>query len=174
MVPSRDDQMPWCPVCLAVFWLLNETAVWEWVSERAKVFCACGCVVWLVLCLPPMPFAGDETRQRVKFTDERVCKSHLLNCCPHDILSGTVSIRISFGKSDNFCWSTYLRTWLIYGYIYTFTYTQSLGFRKKKGKASYLRVLHGCNRDICTRFAAVGFENMSIWIRTNQNLPWID
>ncbi|XP_040922559.1 putative RNA-binding protein Luc7-like 1 isoform X2 [Toxotes jaculatrix] len=31
----------------------------------------------------------DETRQRVKFTDERVCKSHLLNCCPHDILSGT-------------------------------------------------------------------------------------
>ncbi|KAF7204649.1 putative RNA-binding protein Luc7-like 1 isoform X2 [Nothobranchius furzeri] len=34
-------------------------------------------------------FAGDETRQRVKFTDDRVCKSHLLNCCPHDILSGT-------------------------------------------------------------------------------------
>ncbi|XP_029312321.1 putative RNA-binding protein Luc7-like 1 isoform X1 [Cottoperca gobio] len=32
---------------------------------------------------------GDETRQRVKYTDERVCKSHLLNCCPHDILSGT-------------------------------------------------------------------------------------
>ncbi|XP_068100926.1 putative RNA-binding protein Luc7-like 1 [Hyperolius riggenbachi] len=32
---------------------------------------------------------GDETRQRVKFTDERVCKSHLLDCCPHDILSGT-------------------------------------------------------------------------------------
>uniref|UniRef100_A0A4W4HLP0 LUC7-like (S. cerevisiae) n=1 Tax=Electrophorus electricus TaxID=8005 RepID=A0A4W4HLP0_ELEEL len=32
---------------------------------------------------------GDESRQRVKFTDERVCKSHLLNCCPHDILSGT-------------------------------------------------------------------------------------
>ncbi|KAJ8347226.1 hypothetical protein SKAU_G00286270 [Synaphobranchus kaupii] len=32
---------------------------------------------------------GDETRQRVKFTDERVCKSHLLSCCPHDILSGT-------------------------------------------------------------------------------------
>ncbi|XP_056285511.1 putative RNA-binding protein Luc7-like 1 isoform X6 [Pseudoliparis swirei] len=32
---------------------------------------------------------GDETRQRVKYADERVCKSHLLNCCPHDILSGT-------------------------------------------------------------------------------------
>ncbi|XP_056285510.1 putative RNA-binding protein Luc7-like 1 isoform X5 [Pseudoliparis swirei] len=31
----------------------------------------------------------DETRQRVKYADERVCKSHLLNCCPHDILSGT-------------------------------------------------------------------------------------
>ncbi|KAI4807647.1 hypothetical protein KUCAC02_027440 [Chaenocephalus aceratus] len=32
---------------------------------------------------------GDETRQMVKFSDDRVCKSHLLNCCPHDILSGT-------------------------------------------------------------------------------------
>ncbi|KAM9305129.1 putative RNA-binding protein Luc7-like 1 [Gastrophryne carolinensis] len=32
---------------------------------------------------------GDETRQRVKFTDERVCRSHLLDCCPHDILAGT-------------------------------------------------------------------------------------
>ncbi|XP_064170298.1 putative RNA-binding protein Luc7-like 1 isoform X2 [Anguilla rostrata] len=32
---------------------------------------------------------GDETRQRVKFSDERVCRSHLLSCCPHDILSGT-------------------------------------------------------------------------------------
>ncbi|KAG9467128.1 hypothetical protein GDO78_015551 [Eleutherodactylus coqui] len=31
----------------------------------------------------------DSTRQRIKFSDERVCKSHLLNCCPHDILSGT-------------------------------------------------------------------------------------
>ncbi|KAG8558521.1 hypothetical protein GDO81_017035 [Engystomops pustulosus] len=32
---------------------------------------------------------GDETRQRVKYTDDRVCKSHLLDCCPHDILAGT-------------------------------------------------------------------------------------
>uniref|UniRef100_A0A8C7YJP1 LUC7-like (S. cerevisiae) n=1 Tax=Oryzias sinensis TaxID=183150 RepID=A0A8C7YJP1_9TELE len=40
-----------------------------------------------------------ETRQRVKFTDERVCKSHLLNCCPHDILSGT-SLSGSLG-----CWN---------------------------------------------------------------------
>ncbi|KAL4658026.1 putative RNA-binding protein Luc7-like 1 [Arapaima gigas] len=32
---------------------------------------------------------GDSMRQRIKFTDERVCKSHLLECCPHDILSGT-------------------------------------------------------------------------------------
>lgn len=33
-------------------------------------------------------------RQRIKFTDERVCKSHLLDSCPHDILSGTVSTRV--------------------------------------------------------------------------------
>ncbi|KAM7009276.1 putative RNA-binding protein Luc7-like 1 [Tautogolabrus adspersus] len=32
---------------------------------------------------------GDIMRQRIKFTDERVCKSHLLDSCPHDILSGT-------------------------------------------------------------------------------------
>ncbi|XP_063286317.1 putative RNA-binding protein Luc7-like 1 isoform X4 [Pelobates fuscus] len=32
---------------------------------------------------------GDETRQRVKYSDDRVCKSHLLDCCPHDILAGT-------------------------------------------------------------------------------------
>ncbi|KAM4720765.1 putative RNA-binding protein Luc7-like 2 isoform 2-T2 [Rhinophrynus dorsalis] len=31
----------------------------------------------------------DTTRQRIKFNDDRVCKSHLLNCCPHDILLGT-------------------------------------------------------------------------------------
>ncbi|KAM9580002.1 putative RNA-binding protein Luc7-like 2 isoform 5-T6 [Guaruba guarouba] len=31
----------------------------------------------------------DTTRQRIKFNDDRVCKSHLLNCCPHDVLSGT-------------------------------------------------------------------------------------
>ena len=37
-------------------------------------------------------FLGDTMRQRIKFTDERVCKSHLLDSCPHDILSGTVSI----------------------------------------------------------------------------------
>ncbi|XP_069508802.1 putative RNA-binding protein Luc7-like 2 isoform X2 [Ambystoma mexicanum] len=32
---------------------------------------------------------GDSTRQRIKFSDDRVCKSHLLNCCPHDVLAGT-------------------------------------------------------------------------------------
>lgn len=39
--------------------------------------------------------AGDTTRQRIKFSDDRVCKSHLLNCCPHDVLSGTVRILYS-------------------------------------------------------------------------------
>lgn len=39
---------------------------------------------------------GDTMRQRIKFTDERVCKSHLLDSCPHDILSGTVSLKFSF------------------------------------------------------------------------------
>ncbi|CAH2306833.1 Hypothetical [Pelobates cultripes] len=37
----------------------------------------------------PRSSSRDETRQRVKYTDDRVCKSHLLDCCPHDILAGT-------------------------------------------------------------------------------------
>lgn len=66
---------------------VHSTDVWEG--------CVCVCerelehiLFSLMVCFGP---AGDESRQRVKFTDERVCKSHLLNCCPHDILSGTVT-----------------------------------------------------------------------------------
>ncbi|CAG2187007.1 LUC7L2 [Mytilus edulis] len=32
---------------------------------------------------------GDRSRYKVKFDDPRVCKSFLLSCCPHDILSST-------------------------------------------------------------------------------------
>ncbi|CAG2214638.1 LUC7L2 [Mytilus edulis] len=32
---------------------------------------------------------GDRSRYKVKFVDPRVCKSFLLSCCPHDILSST-------------------------------------------------------------------------------------
>lgn len=42
---------------------------------------------------------GDTMRQRIKFTDERVCKSHLLESCPHDILSGT---RMDLGECVKF------------------------------------------------------------------------
>ncbi|MEE6512902.1 hypothetical protein FKM82_020221 [Ascaphus truei] len=47
------------------------------------------CIDCLILGIMAFSFAGDTTRQRIKFSDERVCKSHLLNCCPHDILAGT-------------------------------------------------------------------------------------
>ena len=36
-------------------------------------------------------FVGDASRCQMKFDDPRVCKSFLLSCCPHDILSSTVS-----------------------------------------------------------------------------------
>lgn len=42
---------------------------------------------------------GDTMRQRIKFSDDRVCKSHLLDSCPHDILSGTVSITHSLTRA---------------------------------------------------------------------------
>lgn len=34
-------------------------------------------------------FLGDSGRSRIKFDDARTCKSFLLGCCPHDILSST-------------------------------------------------------------------------------------
>ncbi|KAM9314597.1 putative RNA-binding protein Luc7-like 1 [Pholidichthys leucotaenia] len=40
---------------------------------------------------------GDTMRQRIKFTDDQVCKSHLLDSCPHDILSGT---RMDLGECN--------------------------------------------------------------------------
>ena len=33
---------------------------------------------------------GEESKSRVRFDSSRVCKSFLLSCCPHDILSSTV------------------------------------------------------------------------------------
>lgn len=39
---------------------------------------------------------GEEgKRQKHHFTDSRVCKSFLLDCCPHDILASTVSTLFS-------------------------------------------------------------------------------
>ena len=38
-------------------------------------------------------FVGEKkSKFDVKFDDRSVCKSFLLGCCPHDILSATVSI----------------------------------------------------------------------------------
>ena len=33
----------------------------------------------------------DTSKNKHKFADHRVCKSFLLECCPHDILASTVS-----------------------------------------------------------------------------------
>lgn len=41
---------------------------------------------------------GDPNRSRVKFDDPRVCKSFLLGCCPHEILSST---RMDLGECPN-------------------------------------------------------------------------
>lgn len=35
-------------------------------------------------------FLGENNKFHVKFNDPRVCKSFLLSCCPHEILSSTV------------------------------------------------------------------------------------
>lgn len=36
-------------------------------------------------------FAGEGDRYTLKFNDAKVCKSFLLECCPHEILASTVS-----------------------------------------------------------------------------------
>ncbi|XP_013075521.2 putative RNA-binding protein Luc7-like 1 isoform X2 [Biomphalaria glabrata] len=41
---------------------------------------------------------GDSDKYRVRFDDPRVCKSFLLNCCPHDILAST---RMDLGDCPN-------------------------------------------------------------------------
>lgn len=43
---------------------------------------------YLLLC------TDSRKRQRLPFTDPRVCKLFILDCCPFDVLSGTV--RLSF------------------------------------------------------------------------------
>jgi RNA-binding protein Luc7-like 2 len=35
---------------------------------------------------------GETTKYQVKFNDPKVCKSFLLGCCPHEILTSTVSV----------------------------------------------------------------------------------
>lgn len=42
--------------------------------------------------------SGETDRHGVKFYDDAVCKSFLLQCCPHEILSSTVrySVLIKF------------------------------------------------------------------------------
>lgn len=37
-------------------------------------------------------FLGENNKFQVKYSDSKVCKSFLLACCPHEILSSTVSI----------------------------------------------------------------------------------
>jgi len=42
---------------------------------------------------------GDESKHRYHFTDHRVCKSFLLDCCPHDILAST---RMDLGECNRY------------------------------------------------------------------------
>lgn len=39
-------------------------------------------------------FLGEKDRAALKFSDPKVCKSFLLECCPHEILASTVSVKI--------------------------------------------------------------------------------
>ncbi|KAF2980257.1 hypothetical protein EK904_008192 [Melospiza melodia maxima] len=65
-------------------YLCLPTSICKGVSERPRIRRALSDLERAAFSI-----AGDTTRQRIKFSDDRVCKSHLLNCCPHDVLSGT-------------------------------------------------------------------------------------
>ncbi|KRX84676.1 putative RNA-binding protein Luc7-like 2 [Trichinella sp. T6] len=43
---------------------------------------------------------GDGGKNTLPFTDTRVCRSYLLNCCPHEVLANTVSFIFSLGRMD--------------------------------------------------------------------------
>ena len=44
---------------------------------------------------------GEEgKRQKHHYTDSRVCKSFLLDCCPHDILASTVSVHTKVSPTN--------------------------------------------------------------------------
>lgn len=45
-------------------------------------------------------FAGEKkSKFNVKFDDRSVCKSFLLGCCPHEILSATVSVYVDYNHA---------------------------------------------------------------------------
>lgn len=48
------------------------------------------CLLWM------FRISGESDRHGVKFYDDAVCKSFLLQCCPHEILSSTVSTKFKF------------------------------------------------------------------------------
>ena len=50
----------------------------------------CNIYLTVTLCVGIIPFPGHPSGNRIRFDDSRVCKSFLVSCCPHDILSGTV------------------------------------------------------------------------------------
>lgn len=49
---------------------------------------------WSIVDSMWLTILGENSKYKVKFDDPRVCKSFLLGCCPHDILSSTVRIYI--------------------------------------------------------------------------------
>ena len=62
-------------------------------------------------------FTGESQRSRFHFTDSRVCKSFLLDCCPHDIFASTVCVWSIFFLVNHmlFVWSNQLffgREWI--------------------------------------------------------------
>lgn len=67
-------------------------------------------------------FSGENNKFQVKYSDPKVCKSFLLACCPHEILSSTVSVYIVWDvwpRGSNPIWdspdiqSGYFQQWFI-------------------------------------------------------------
>lgn len=49
----------------------------------------------ILICIDRVQFSGEGNKYQVKFNDPKVCKSFLLACCPHEILSSTVSVFVA-------------------------------------------------------------------------------
>ncbi|KAJ8915979.1 hypothetical protein NQ315_016656 [Exocentrus adspersus] len=46
---------------------------------------------------------GENNKFHVKFNDPKVCKSFLLSCCPHEILSSTLPLLPNNCLTDVVC-----------------------------------------------------------------------
>lgn len=63
----------------------------RWWLTPFTITCILICL-WDLITNKYITILGENNKFQVKYSDPKVCKSFLLACCPHEILSSTVSL----------------------------------------------------------------------------------